>query len=474
MTTVHKLLAQQVRAATNGDSELNLATLLKLVSEAYGDHDSERKSADHINLMLSAELEDIVAELSEQNDVLKLARTKAEAANEAKTAFLATMSHEIRTPLNGILGMAQALAAEDLTPSQRDMLSVLMESGKALTGLLNDILDMAKIEAGKLEISPIEGDLVHSMKRVLHLFEASAAERGLRLTVQVDPEFPRSLVYDPLRVRQCVSNLVSNAMKFTPQGSITLQMQAIECADGRYSVSIDVLDTGIGMSEETLAKLFKPFTQADGAITREYGGTGLGLSITRKLAHLMDGEVIVSSEPGNGSVFRFTFHASRPLEKETAVATNTVAALSASQQPTAGSRILLVDDNPVNRQVVRLFLTPVKCEIVEGKNGQEALDALSAQEFDIVLLDIHMPVMDGKEAISRIRSSSAPWRTVPVIALTADAMTGDRERFISLGMTDYLPKPVDQNQLLSKIQALVSGSTQLRVTEPTDHRTQVA
>lgn len=386
------------------------------------------------------------------------------AADSAKSLFLANMSHEIRTPLNGVLGMAQSLQAEQLSLAQREKIDVILDSGTSLLTLLNDVLDISKIEAGKLEISVIPGDFEHDLRRIRQLFEPQIAEKGLKLEVGFAQGFPQRLVYDPVRVRQCLSNLLSNAIKFTERGCVEVIVSAEPQADRVHLVAIEVRDSGIGIRPEIQEKLFSVFTQADSSVSRRFGGTGLGLAISRRLANLMGGDITVSSQEGKGSTFRFTFEASEPAEgdRRAAPAIASLAPLK-SNEAMPGIRILLTDDNPVNRRVVKLFLAFQQCEIIEASDGQEALDKLASEPFDIVLLDVHMPVMDGKEAIRRIRASDQPWRDLPVIALTADAMIGDRERYLAMGMSDYLSKPVDQRELISKMHYLLDG---IRVSEP--------
>jgi PAS domain S-box-containing protein len=393
-----------------------------------------------------------LTERKEMEAELRAAKDAAEASNQAKSQFLANMSHEIRTPLNGVLGMAQALEQDALEPAQKEKVAVILDSGKSLMSLLNDVLDLTKIEAGKLEISAVPGDFLHTMKRTRQLFQTTAEDKGLELLVRYDSHFPQRLTYDPTRVRQCVANMLSNAIKFTAKGRVEVGISAKKLPDGQYMVAVEVIDTGIGMNAATIDKLFTVFTQADGATTRKFGGSGLGLAISRQLARMMGGDLVVQSEVGRGSTFRLTFKA---MEAAPAAAPAPSAAPVASpenaRRTLRGMRVLVTDDNAINRQVIKLFLAPQGLDIVEATNGKEALDRIATQDFDIVLLDVHMPVMDGKEAIQRIRAANQTWSTIPVIALTADAMTGDREKYLALGMTDYVSKPVDQRELLAKI-----------------------
>lgn len=382
------------------------------------------------------------------------AKKQAEAATIAKSNFLASMSHEIRTPLNGVLGMAQSLVTDGLLTDQREKVDIILESGRTLTALLNDVLDLSKIEAGKIEISSTDGELAVTLDRLRQLFLSKAVERGLNIDLDIAPGLPRLLHYDPVRVRQCVGNLLSNAIKFTEDGRISVKVDSQEIEPDKWIITVAVADTGIGMTSAVTQRLFTTFTQADATITRRFGGSGLGLAITRQLARLMGGDVTVDSTPGEGSIFTLTF-------KAEAVKNDAGSRIDMALPPVdeetlrklRGIRILLVDDNAVNRQVVKLFTAQLAPKFVEAVNGQEALDRLHRDEFDLVLLDVHMPVMDGKEAIKRIRGSSEAWRSLPVIALTADAMSGDRERYLALGMTDYVSKPLDQRELTSKIAA---------------------
>ncbi|MGD2131747.1 MAG: response regulator [Maricaulaceae bacterium] len=392
-------------------------------------------------------------------------RREAERANEAKSAFLATMSHEVRTPLNGVLGMAQALGATELSASQHDMVETIEQSGKTLLAIVNDVLDLSKIEAGKMEIAPTPGDLRHSLVRIKKLYAPTAAEKGLELQLSLDPMIPEVLSFDPVRVRQCVSNLVSNAVKFTDTGAVSVRALYTQRPDANSLITIEVSDTGIGLSDEAQQKLFGEFQQADTTTTRRFGGTGLGLAITRKLARMMGGDVVVSSELGRGSVFALTFEAAEPAEAAQASdrgASDGAAAVP--QQPVnvasaRGRRVLVVDDNATNRKVVEVFLSQLGVEIVQAGDGQAAIDVLSAEPIDLVLLDIHMPVMDGPTTLGHIRQGDEAWRDVPVIALTADAMSGDRERYLAMGMNGYLAKPIDPRELQAVVVTHLSSGT---------------
>ncbi len=384
---------------------------------------------------------------------LKGAQTRAEAASQAKSAFLAVMSHELRTPLNGMLGLAQALRSGQLTDEQREQVDLILDSGDTLLVLLNDILDLSKIEAGKLEIAPTAGDLVQTCARLVGGYQPTALEKGVDLTFRLESAAPGPLMFDGVRVRQCLTNLVSNALKFTTHGKVEVGLacypeDASTEEGGRVRVRLRVSDTGIGMNEATIAKLFRAFTQADASTTRNFGGTGLGLNITRRLVKMMRGEITVESNEGVGSVFtiEMVVDTAEPLElppelDEAGEAETGFIALT-------GRRVLVVDDHPVNRRVIRLFLEPFECELVEAENGQRALEVLDQQPIDIVLMDVNMPVMDGLEATRRLRQDPRLAR-LPVIALTADVMSAQIKTCLDAGCDAHVAKPIDLRNLLS-------------------------
>jgi signal transduction histidine kinase/ActR/RegA family two-component response regulator len=445
----------------NGQSILSRAEDGTVVRTTYTPISGGRRAGISVDV---TELARKTKELERHGEELEKARKAAEAASESKSSFLANMSHEIRTPLNGIMGMAQVLESAGLAPEHREYVSTIIESGKTLMTLLNDVLDLSKIEAGKFDIVPTEANVQHMLRRQLKLWKPKAEEKGLELQLAFDADLPAYLSFDAVRVQQCISNLVSNAIKFTKEGRVEIFATSKEIEGGAHLVSVRVRDTGPGMDAETLGRLFKPFAQADETIQRAHGGTGLGLSITRRLAELMGGQATATSEVGRGSTFSVSFRA----------AAATVASSEATgAQPAAHGdvretlkqsnlRVLLVDDHPINRQVASLFLRPFNIRIVEAVNGAQALEALDREAFDVVLLDMHMPVMDGPTCIRRIRSSGEAWTDIPVIALTADAMGGDRERYLAMGMNGYLSKPLAERDLLSEIARVRFGAAAQR------------
>ena len=404
-----------------------------------------------------------ITDVREHERELRHAKREAQAASEAKSEFLASMSHEIRTPLNGILGMAQALASREIGADEREMVGAILDCSKSLMTLLNDILDLSKIEAGKLDIAPIADDFRHKLKRTERFYRPKADEKGLFLRVIVDKSIPSVLEFDPVRFRQCVDNLVSNALKFTTTGGVVV---AATCGEsdtpGRMRLKVHVSDTGIGMSDEQASQLFENFHQADRSTTRIYGGTGLGLAITRKLARMMGGDVSVVSKPGKGSIFTLSFEVGlteqtgHTPQVESFKGPSLVATRDERVVDFRGKTALVVDDNRINRRVARLFIEPTGLRVLEAGGGREALDVLKTERVDIVLLDIHMPQMDGPETLTHIRALGGTCETVPVIALTADAMAGDRERYMRLGMSDYVSKPIDERELITVMSRCMS------------------
>ena len=373
---------------------------------------------------------------------LEAARAEALDASRAKSAFLAMMSHELRTPMNGVLGMAHALAATKLTPQQGGYLDMIVQSGDGLMAVLNDILDLSKIEAGKLELEAVSFDVDKLGRQIFLMWSETARLKGLELVLEIDPATPAWLAGDPVRVRQILLNLISNALKFTEQGGVTVRIAPLAAR----GIEILVTDTGIGMRQDQQDKLFQAFSQAEASTTRRFGGTGLGLSICRQLAEMMEGDISVTSEPGNGTTFRVALPLPAAQAPPEAEAQGEIVSLE-------GREILVVDDNKVNQAVAKAILEAAGAVVTLADDGLEGLEKLRAGNFGVVLMDVHMPRMDGIEALNRIRAGEAGRFDIPVIALTADAMSGEGERLLGLGFDEAHPKPIQPAELLYAVGA---------------------
>ena len=433
---------------------------------------TERKQQEAALEQYSNHLEELVLGRTAE---MESARNQAEAANHAKDDFLAVMSHEIRTPLNGVLGMAQLLMQTSLTEKQRTYLANLQISGETLMAVINNVLDFSKIESGKLELEALDFNLEETLDKLAVSLAHTAAEKSLEFRIDPASEIPPMLIGDPVRLDQVLLNLLGNAIKFTQTGRVVLNVRLLE--ESLHSVRLEfaVRDTGIGISDEQQAQLFKPFSQADSSINRKYGGSGLGLTISQRLVRAMGGEISVASQPGQGSTFSFALTFERSAKENGQVMTQARSAqISPAQvlQTLRGGRILVVEDNAINRLVAKDMLKSLGLLAFMSASGEQALTMVQEEHFDAILMDIQMPGLDGYQTTAHIRSHPGlnP-RAIPIIAMTANAQDSDRRKALEAGLNDYLAKPINLTQLANVLARWVKPAAPAPAPAPVPART---
>jgi two-component system CheB/CheR fusion protein len=395
---------------------------------------------------------DVTERKAHERDIL-MAKEAAESASRSKSEFLANMSHEIRTPLNGVMGMLQLMQTTGMDAEQTEYVGTALESSRKLLVILNDVLDLSRVESGRIELRLAEVDLHGLLRSVAGMFTPQAREKNIALELDIHPDTPRACVFDETRLRQVLFNLVGNAVKFTEKGGVALRVRPEQGASGAVAMAFTVEDTGIGIPREQHAYIFENFTQADGCLTRKHGGAGLGLAIVKRLVALMGGEVGLESEPGEGSRFFFTLRSAAPRD----VADERPRPLPGPAAGGGAKTILVVEDDPQNLMFLKRSLEKLGYAVVAAENGREGVLAANREGLGLIVMDVQMPVMDGLEATRIIRSGNGPSAARPIVVLTAHAMLGDRERCLAAGADEYLTKPVEILKLHAVIERLLAA-----------------